>query len=188
VPELRISDADRERAVHRLQDAVGEGRLTLAEFEERVELVQRARTASELAPHLADLPGLAGVPRAPEHKELRVTASTLRRTGRWVVPRRLSVHSRAGSVKLDLTGAVISHRVVEIALEMYAASATLVLPRGASVDCEPVESGMVASSIKVRGIPTSVEPVGTPHVVVTGKLRAGGLTVRPQRRFLRWRW
>ncbi len=56
-PEPRISDADRERAVQRLSDAVTEGRLTVAEFDERVAAVPAARTASELVPHLADLPG-----------------------------------------------------------------------------------------------------------------------------------
>lgn len=43
-PEVRISDADRERAVVRLQDAVTEGRLTISEFDERVAGVMRART------------------------------------------------------------------------------------------------------------------------------------------------
>src|SRR5690606_8017272 len=34
--QIRLSDADRERAVERLNDAVAEGRLTLSEFEERM--------------------------------------------------------------------------------------------------------------------------------------------------------
>lgn len=186
-PELRISDADRERAVQRLNDAVTEGRLTMSEFDERVEGVLHARTASELAPYLADLPGAAGGPvTAPERQELRTTASTLRRNGRWVVPRQLSVHSKAGTVKLDLTQAVISHPVIEVALETTAAKTVLVLPAGASVDVDQVEQ--FASSTKVRKVPTSTEPAGTPHVVVTGKLSAGSLIVRHQRRFLRWRW
>jgi hypothetical protein len=186
-PELRISDADRERAMQRLNDAVTEGRLTMSEFDERVEGVLHSRTASELQPYLADLPGAAGRPTtAPERQELRTTASTLRRTGRWVVPRQLSVHSKAGTVKLDLTEAVISHPVIEVALETTAAKTILVLPAGASVDVDQVEQ--VASSTKVRKVPTSTEPAGEPHVVVTGKQRAGSLLVRFQRRFLRWRW
>lgn len=182
-PELRISDADRDRAIQRLNDAVTEGRLTMPEFEQRMDGVLAARTASEVAPHLADLPA---VPAGPEHGELRTTASNIKRTGRWLVPRKLSVHSRAGSVKLDLTDAVVSHPVVELVLEVSAGSTTVVLPRGASVNVDQVE--LVASTAKVRRVPSSHEPVGTPHLVVTGKQRAGSLLVRHQRRFLRWRW
>jgi hypothetical protein len=185
-PELRISDADRERAVQRLNRAVSEGRLTMSEFDERVAGVLRARTGSEVEPYLADLPVAPGTVAAPEHRELKAAMSTLKRTGQWVVPRRLSVANKAGSVKLDLTDAVISHPVIEVALEVYAGSTTLVLPRGASVDVEQVE--LVASTAKVRKVPTSTEPVGEPHVVVTGKQWAGTVTVRHQRRFLRWRW
>lgn len=186
-PELRISDADRERAIQLLNDAVAEGRLTLAEFEERNDAVLRARTASEVAPHLADLPGASAVT-GPEYGEVRATMSSVQRQGRWVVPRRLLVHSRAGRVKLDFTEAVISHPVIELTLELYAGSVELVLPEGASVDVEQVETGMVASSAKVRKLPTSTEPVGEPHVVVSGKQWAGSLTVRRQRRFLGRRW
>jgi hypothetical protein len=182
-PELRISDHDRERAVQRLNDAVAEGRLTMAEFEERLDGVLGARTGSALQPFLADLPASRV---APEQGQLRATMSAIKRKGRWLVPRRLSVSNKAGSVKLDLTDAVIGHPVIEIAIEVYAGSTTLVLPRGASVDIEQVE--LVASSAKVKKVPTSTEPIGEPHVVVTGKQWAGSVTVRHQRRFLHWRW
>jgi len=185
-PELRISDADRDRAVERLNQAVADGRLTIAEFDERVSGVLRARTGSEVEPYLADLPAVPGAPAAPEYRELKAAMSTLKRTGRWVLPRRLSVRNKAGSVKLDLTDAVIAHPVVEIALEVYAGSTTIVVPQGASVDIEQIE--LIASSSKVRKVPTSTEPVGQPHVVVTGKQWAGSVVVRHQRRFLRWRW
>lgn len=55
--ELRISDDDRERAAAVLHTAVGEGRLTWAEHDERLSAVYSARTASQLHPPLADLPG-----------------------------------------------------------------------------------------------------------------------------------
>lgn len=155
----------------------------MSEFDERLARVLRARTSSDLQPYLADLP--ASQP-APEEGQLRATMSTIKRTGRWVVPRRLSVSNKAGSVKLDLTDAVIAHPVIEIAIEVYAGSTTLVLPRGASVDVERVE--LVAGSAKVRKVPSSTEPIGEPHVVVSGKQWAGTVTVRHQYRFWGWRW
>ena len=54
--ELLASDADRERAAERLRTAAGEGRLTPAELEERLEGAFSARTDAELEPLVADLP------------------------------------------------------------------------------------------------------------------------------------
>lgn len=54
--ELRASDAERAAVVRRLEHAVGEGRLSMAEFEERVEVAHRARTRTELDELTADLP------------------------------------------------------------------------------------------------------------------------------------
>ncbi|MCE0766478.1 DUF1707 domain-containing protein [Pseudonocardia kujensis] len=54
---VRASDAERERVVVRLHQAVGEGRLDLAEAEERTAAAYAARFRDELDPLLVDLPG-----------------------------------------------------------------------------------------------------------------------------------
>ena len=48
---ILASDAERECSIVLLRDAVGEGRLTLEEFSQRVDLAQAARTDGELAAH-----------------------------------------------------------------------------------------------------------------------------------------
>jgi hypothetical protein len=53
---MRASDSERETVVGQLRDAHGEGRLTLAEFDERVQAVWAARTYGELGEITADLP------------------------------------------------------------------------------------------------------------------------------------
>jgi hypothetical protein len=53
---LRVSDAEREAVVTRLQDALAEGRLTPEEFSERLDRVYAARTRGELERLAADLP------------------------------------------------------------------------------------------------------------------------------------
>jgi Domain of unknown function (DUF1707) len=53
----RASDADRETTVDILCAAVGDGRLTLAELDERVGAALSARTRAQLAALIADLPG-----------------------------------------------------------------------------------------------------------------------------------
>ena len=54
---LRASDADRERVAERLRQAMSEGRLLTAEFEQRLEVCFSARTYAQLEAVLADLPG-----------------------------------------------------------------------------------------------------------------------------------
>ncbi|WP_181789463.1 DUF1707 SHOCT-like domain-containing protein, partial [Streptomyces phytophilus] len=48
LPELRASDADRERVADILRDALAEGRLAMDEFEERLEEAYRAKTYAQL--------------------------------------------------------------------------------------------------------------------------------------------
>ncbi|UAK32568.1 DUF1707 domain-containing protein [Nocardia sputi] len=53
---VRASDADREKIVDQLRHAMNEGRLTLPEFDERLQQVYAAKTYGELTPLLSDLP------------------------------------------------------------------------------------------------------------------------------------
>ncbi|WP_051407517.1 DUF1707 domain-containing protein [Nocardia sp. CNY236] len=53
---LRASDADREKIIDQLRQAIAEGRLSLPEFDERLRQVYAAKTYGELTPLLSDLP------------------------------------------------------------------------------------------------------------------------------------
>jgi len=53
---LRVSDADRDRAIARLGEHFQAGRLTAEEFEERSAIALRTRTERELGVLFADLP------------------------------------------------------------------------------------------------------------------------------------
>ncbi|WNV90871.1 DUF1707 domain-containing protein [Umezawaea sp. Da 62-37] len=55
-PTMRAADNDREAVVEQLARAQAEGRLNIAEFDERVRLVWLAQTYAELAALTADLP------------------------------------------------------------------------------------------------------------------------------------
>jgi uncharacterized membrane protein len=54
--DLRVSDADRDRALSELSEAFQVGRLTADEFDQRSGQALRARTGRELTALLADLP------------------------------------------------------------------------------------------------------------------------------------
>jgi Domain of unknown function (DUF1707) len=60
--QLRAADRDREETAERLRVAAGEGRITLAEFEERVRVAYYARTYGELDQLVGDLPEPAPAP------------------------------------------------------------------------------------------------------------------------------
>lgn len=179
-----MSDTDRNRAVERLGSALAEGRLTMGEYDERLSGVLAARTFGDLTPYFTDIPGDQLFAPAPEFLEIRSTASSLKRQGSWVVPRRLLATARAASVRLNFTDAVIVEPTVEIELDVRAGSTTLVLPRGASADVDQV--AIVAGSARARGVPNA-RGAG-PHFIVRGHQVAGSLVVRYERRFLRWRW
>jgi hypothetical protein len=66
-PEMRTSQAERDRVVDRLRTHAGEGRLDVEELEERIEAALSARTHGDLDAVEADLPR----PRSPRRRRRR---------------------------------------------------------------------------------------------------------------------
>jgi uncharacterized protein DUF1707 len=64
---IRASDAEREETASAIRQAAAEGRLTMAELDERLASVYEARMRHELAPLVADLPASP----APEQATVR---------------------------------------------------------------------------------------------------------------------
>jgi Domain of unknown function (DUF1707) len=73
-PNLRAADADRERIAEQLRRSHAEGRIDLAEFQQRLERCYEARTIGELDELVGDLP-------RREEKAQRGSPG-------WLVPRR----------------------------------------------------------------------------------------------------
>ncbi|TDC66524.1 DUF1707 domain-containing protein [Actinomadura sp. GC306] len=55
-PDIRASDADRDRVAASLREHCGEGRITMDELHERLEAVYEAKTIGQLQEVTADLP------------------------------------------------------------------------------------------------------------------------------------
>jgi hypothetical protein len=72
-PRVRTSDAERERIAEVLRAAVGEGRLTLEEGDERLATLYTTKYRDELAPLVADLPS-ADAGRRPGRNRGRTAA------------------------------------------------------------------------------------------------------------------
>ena len=131
-PDLRASDADRDRVIDVLRAATADGRLTADEFNQRMEAALSSRTFRELAPLTADL-GTPSASRAPESAQaddvMRIDqrGGSVQRTGRWVVPRRLELHPSWCDVTIDFTDAVIRHDTLHVEMKMRGGSLILVV-------------------------------------------------------------
>src|SRR5262245_38673125 len=103
LPQLRVSDAERDAVVARLNDATGEGRLTIEEFSERVSAALAARTRGDLDVLLADLPAHPSTqPRptpVPGPRVVEITPiGSVKRGGNWRIDRDMELGTIVGSV------------------------------------------------------------------------------------------
>jgi len=73
-PHLRAGDTDRAAVATVLGRHMAEGRLTVAEYEERVARAYAARTYGELAELTVDLPATARIPAQPVHQHYSASA------------------------------------------------------------------------------------------------------------------
>jgi len=209
----RVSDAERQQVAEVLRDAAGEGRLDLAELDERLEATWSAKTYADLAPVLADLAeqppappgaspapaggsrspqlrGKAGVP-AVEHESSLGILSEQRRTGVWQVPATHTAPAVFGAVTLDLREAVFAAQETVItvnavlgAVEVYVDAETAVI-----VDGTPVLGEV--SPLKEK-VPADLHE-GSPVVRIKGLALLGSVSVvrkaRPEEKKRKgWRW
>lgn len=182
---LRVSDVDRSGTLRRLHNAVALGLIDIGEFSERSALVAQARLHADLAVLVGDLPGPgAMVTAATDRVELRGVMGSLKRQGEWVVPTRLALVRRVGSIDLDLTRARFAGSMVVIELDLKFSSLDLRLPEGASASIDDVEVAVGSATDHRVGAPAE----GTPHLVLTGKVVCGAVDIRgPKRSWLRRR-
>ena len=140
-PDMRASDADRDRVIDVLRAATADGRLTADEFNERMEAALASRTFRELAPLTADLatpPASRAPESAPAEDVMRIDqrGGSVERTGRWVVPRRLELNPSWSDVTIDFTDAVIRHDTLHVEMKMRGGSLILVVGPGIVVDAD----------------------------------------------------
>ncbi|MFE2287367.1 DUF1707 domain-containing protein [Streptomyces sp. NPDC059443] len=203
LPELRASDADRDRVVERLRDAVAEGRLDMDEFEERLEATYKSRTYAELEPLTRDLPGAgvaAPVASAPVGLTKAVPAGSdsawaariggggpaggpamavgimggFQRKGNWTVPARFHALAFWGGGEIDLREANFAEREVVINCVAIMGGMQIIVPPGVEVDVRGIGVMGGFDRRDNYGPPTP----GAPRVVVTGLAFWGGVGVK----------
>jgi hypothetical protein len=184
-PELRVSHADRDRAVETLTAAASEGRLAAAELDDRVEAALSARTRSELTALTADLPPSGIERQAKDLIRIDQRFGDMKRTGQWVVPRRMEVKLTASDVTLDFTRALIVQDTVSIEVDLgLGGDLTLVTRPGIVVDTDGLTGRL--GDVKVPPAADPRVPVAL-RIKLVGRIRGGGIVARfPRRTFMQW--
>jgi hypothetical protein len=178
VHDLRASDADRERVVALLGEALADGRLSSEEHAERMSVAYDARTLGELTGLTADLIPAEAQPILVDDRPLQVTFGSIHREGRWVVPARVPLLALFGTVELDLREAILQRRHIVIDAQVLGGRVRMLVPEGVRVD---VTGRTFLTSQDVRVRPDGDGPV----IEVRGTFVLGSVKARTPKR--RWR-
>ena len=172
--DLRASDADRDRVLAMLSEAMSDGRLTPEEHSERIQRAFAARTLGELAELTADLAVPSAQPvRLDGGRVVAGIFGPARRDGRWVVPENLTVTAMFGEVEVDFTQAILQVSRVQLYATVLGGRLRLIVPDGVSV----IVSGHMVLGRKRGRTPLPGGP-GTPVIEVRALVLGGELDVR----------
>jgi len=142
--EEHVSPAAKERVVQDLADHFAQDRLSMHEYERRVELAYRAASADALRDLTKDLvpsPPVrvtqapvaslaeASVPaRSSRAKNFFALMSGVVRRGNWTVPSRIRAFAWMGGIGLDLREATLSGRVTDIYVFAMMGGVEIIVP------------------------------------------------------------
>lgn len=195
LPEMRASDAERERVAERLRDAVAEGRLDMEEFDQRLDAAYRARTHGDLEPLVRDLPAPAGPGAtvapvsgaAPDRASWsgRIGApATSRgafsccggfgRLGSWTIGRRFTAFTLMGGGELDLREARFEDRETVIDCVAIMGGIQVTVPPGLNVEVRGI--GLMGGFDEHGRVDAAPDPAA-PRVIIRGVALMGGVGV-----------
>ena len=144
--DMLASGAERDAVAQRLQVAFAEQRLTDDEFDHRIRIALTARTNGELERLTADLPAAvngsapasANSGGSKPGKFAVAYKGSIRRSGRWSVPKRLLFAVYKGGGHLDLRAAELTAPVTTIRAIAYKSRTEIVLPPGVRVEADGI--------------------------------------------------
>ncbi|MEU1468882.1 DUF1707 domain-containing protein [Streptomyces sp. NPDC005761] len=200
LPDMRASDAERERVAEVLREAVAEGRLQMEEFEQRLDATYKARTHGELEPLIRDLPAPGGAAVAPVAAGQRRTGSMARwadrigrpatskgafafwggfsRRGNWTISRVFTAFAMWGGGEIDLREANFEDGEVVIRCFAIMGGMQVTVPPELNVDVRGIGiMGGFGEHTKDDGVPAP----DAPRVRITGLALMGGVGVEHKR-------
>jgi hypothetical protein len=178
---LRAADDDRIQVAQLLTDAAAQGRLDLAEYEDRLTKAYAATTYTELDRLSADLPGIANTRRgacqpAPSTVLLAIMSGFERR-GRWNVPRKLTTFTLWGGGVVDLRYADFTSAEVTIHAYSIMGGQTFLLPPEVNVTVRGTAvMGAFNHAVSEAGTP------GAPQITIGGFSLWGSVGIKRKKR------
>ncbi|MCB0911222.1 MAG: DUF1707 and DUF2154 domain-containing protein [Propionibacteriaceae bacterium] len=182
--DLTASDADRDRVITLLTAAQAEGRLSVAERDQRISVARTAETFDDLVPLTRDLVSPTGPAARPvvAYDEAGSTAEAdqivaifggTTRKHHWRVRRNTSILAIFGGVELDLTEATFEAHELTFNVFCLFGGVEVTVPPGTDVDSQVIAVFGGAEARKAG------PPDGTsPRLVVKGFCGFGGVEVR----------
>lgn len=190
-PRTRASDGEREEVAELVRTAVREGRLTVADGDERLAGVYAAVNRDELHAHTRDLepPSPTGAPeegRGPgaTGTELPTMSFSLMRgkvrRGQWAPGPEHSVLAFMGGAEIDLRDARLDPRGTTIRALAIMGGIVIVVGPDVEVQCEG--RGLMGGFGDMSGPPTVPPRFGAPTLHITGLAVWGGVEIRRRNR------
>ena len=178
---MRASDDDRIQVAQLLSEAASHGRLTIDEYETRLNKAYAAKSYDQLDRLTYDLPEAMEYRRrkskpAPSTMLLAILSGFERR-GRWYVPGRMTTFTLFGGGVVDLRYADFTSADVEIHAYSILGGQSILLPLEVSVVIQ-VHGLMGGFDHKVEG---SGVP-GAPRVTIKGFSLWGGIGIKRRKR------
>jgi hypothetical protein len=132
--DVRVGDAERQRAADVLREHAVEGRLTLEEYGARLDEVYAATSKRGLELALRELPEPAAAALPAKRRSWLVTLiGSVQRRGRWTAPRRIIAFSLLGAPDLDFRQASVSGDV-KVTTISFVGALTAIVPAGIEVE------------------------------------------------------
>ncbi len=175
VPQVRASDEERHQVVEQLGEHASQGRLSLAELEERVAQAYAATTRAELAELTKDLPVVStnAAPRRAVSRWFVAIMGGSRRRGRRRLAERLNILAIMGGDDIDLREAEIEGSELLINVFAFMGGSNIYVPD--SIELE-LSGPAIMGGNDERGSNRRPRP-GAPLIRVRSFALMGGTTV-----------
>jgi len=174
-----------------LNAALGDGRLTLEEHDERVSAALSARTLGDLVGLTTDLMTPGGQPiqldSGPVLNGIPMVNGLLRkesRSGRWVVPADFMVNAVGSNVTLDFREAILTDRHTVIRAHAMGGSVQLFVPDGVTVTIDGTVILGRRKGAASRRMPPALDQ---PLLEVRARVLLGRILVKSPPKPRRWR-
>jgi hypothetical protein len=190
-PAVAPTAAERERAVQALSAHFASDRLSMEEFESRLERAYKAVSVVQLQALCSDVPAVEGQPAGaasallvpsgdvPARGMMIAVMGGNERGGSWIVPRHFKVFAFMGGADIDLREARFGPGVTEIDVTAVMGGVGILVPPGVRVEC--FGAALMGSFEGHVGDATALSALH-PTVRISGIAIMGGVEARTRAR------